>query len=623
MATTLNRRFTRLLGAGLAGMLSVGTAAQRGGGPPGAQAPARDVPRITTGTGVIAGTIVLDGADARPVRRATVTVSSTDPRSTRLAVTDDQGRFAVRDLPPGRFNVMASKPGYLSVFYGATRPWRGPAQPIALADGQQVTDLALKMQRGAVVTGNITDQLGQPQASAQVVVMESRIVNGEQTLGYVGGNSRATTDDRGEFRAYGLPPGTYVLAASISATLAANLTTAEEIQWAQQQGQPGARPLSVGTASAGPEPGQLVGYAPVFYPGTTDSSHAATITVRAGEERTGMSFAIQYVPTAKVEGVITRADGRPVQGTQLFLFANTRTSMVPFLESPFANRVILGADGRFTFRSVRPGEYTLTARASSRPGRAGGPPVMDLWALVPVTMAGQDQAGLSAQLQEGMTVSGRVAFEAQTLTPPTDLARVSINLRVPPTTTGVSIGVPASNATADGTFTFEGVTPGRYSDLRERAGAAGNGAGIELDAQVGHAEGSGCPRFAPRRQTRRERLRSRADVHRPDHRDQRSAPRRTRPALAGYFVFVFPTDKTSWYQGSRRMRPPTRPASDGKYRITGLPPGDYYVAALTDFEPNDIFDASFLDQLIGASFKITLGEGEKKTQDLKLSGGIE
>ena len=69
------------------------------------------------------------------------------------------------------------------------------------------------------------------------------------------------------------------------------------------------------------------------------------------------------------------------------------------------------------------------------------------------------------------------------------------------------------------------------------------------------------------------------------------------------------------------MRPPTRPASDGKYRLPGLPPGDYYVAALTEFEPSDMYDASFLEQLIPASFKITLAEGEKKTQDLRLAGG--
>jgi hypothetical protein len=90
-----------------------------------------------------------------------------------------------------------------------------------------------------------------------------------------------------------------------------------------------------------------------------------------------------------------------------------------------------------------------------------------------------------------------------------------------------------------------------------------------------------------------------------------------------FFVFVFPTDRAFWYQGSRRMRPPTRPANDGKFSVLSLPPGEYYVAALTEFDQTDIYDASFLEQLVPAAFKITLAEGEKKTQDLKLSGGKE
>jgi hypothetical protein len=90
-----------------------------------------------------------------------------------------------------------------------------------------------------------------------------------------------------------------------------------------------------------------------------------------------------------------------------------------------------------------------------------------------------------------------------------------------------------------------------------------------------------------------------------------------------YFVFVFSTDRAAWFQGSRRVRPPARPANDGKFSVLGLPPGEYYVAALTEFDQTDIYDASFLEQLIPAAFKIKLDEGEKKTQDLRIAGGKE
>ena len=75
----------------------------------------------------------------------------------RMAVTDDAGRFTVRNLPAGRFNVSASRPPYLSTSYGAKRLARpgmvSTGTPIALADGQKIADVMIKMAPGAVITG--------------------------------------------------------------------------------------------------------------------------------------------------------------------------------------------------------------------------------------------------------------------------------------------------------------------------------------------------------------------------------------------------------------------------------------------------------------------------------------
>ena len=87
-----------------------------------------------------------------------------------------------------------------------------------------------------------------------------------------------------------------------------------------------------------------------------------------------------------------------------------------------------------------------------------------------------------------------------------------------------------------------------------------------------------------------------------------------------FSIVVFATDRALWSQLSRRIRA-TRPASDGTFKITGLPAGTYHLAAVTDYEPNEIYDPAFLELLQGASYKITLGDGEKKRQDLKVAGG--
>jgi uncharacterized protein (DUF2141 family) len=84
-----------------------------------------------------------------------------------------------------------------------------------------------------------------------------------------------------------------------------------------------------------------------------------------------------------------------------------------------------------------------------------------------------------------------------------------------------------------------------------------------------------------------------------------------------FFVIVFPTERRWWAPGSRRVRA-TRPASDGRFSVLDLPAGDYFVAALTDVEADEWKSATFLDQLIGAAVKVTIRDGERTFQDLRL-----
>jgi hypothetical protein len=69
---------------------------------------------------------------------------------------------------------------------------------------------------------------------------------------------------------------------------------------------------------------------------------------------------------------------------------------------------------------------------------------------------------------------------------------------------------------------------------------------------------------------------------------------------------------------ARRARA-IRPATDGRFRIAGLPPGEYLLAALTDVEQGEWLDPSFLEKLVPASVRVALAEGEKKNQDLRIA----
>ena len=56
------------------------------------------------------------------------------------------------------------------------------------------------------------------------------------------------------------------------------------------------------------------------------------------------------------------------------------------------------------------------------------------------------------------------------------------------------------------------------------------------------------------------------------------------------------------------------------FAVNGLPPGEYYLVAVTDVEPSQLADPAFLESLSTGGLRITLSEGEKKVQDLKLGG---
>jgi hypothetical protein len=51
-----------------------------------------------------------------------------------------------------------------------------------------------------------------------------------------------------------------------------------------------------------------------------------------------------------------------------------------------------------------------------------------------------------------------------------------------------------------------------------------------------------------------------------------------------------------------------------------LPPGEYRLAVLTDLEPSELADPAFLDTLASAAVTVVLGEGERKTQHLRIGG---
>ena len=123
--------------------------------------------RQASPTAAISGIVVDDQEPAKFLNRAIVTVSAPELPRSRSVVTDDQGGFLIAGLPPGRYTVKAEKPAYLSAALGSKRPLRS-GTALVLSGGANVSGLVVKLWRGAVVAGRVTDESGRPLRGAAV-----------------------------------------------------------------------------------------------------------------------------------------------------------------------------------------------------------------------------------------------------------------------------------------------------------------------------------------------------------------------------------------------------------------------------------------------------------------------
>jgi hypothetical protein len=217
-------------------------------------------------------------------------------------------------------------------------------------------------------------------------------------------------------------------------------------------------------------------------------------------------------------------------------------------------------------------------------------------------------------------MSGQMNFETTTVQPPQNLANIRVTVTA---VQNADFPAPAATATvaADGTFVLTGILPGRH-----RLNATG-----PMLARIGGPPASWVLKSA---MLNGQDISDRPFDVTPDAANQNVVLTWSdRPAevsgklldpsgqpASGYTVVLFTTDRTFWGLQSRRTLR-FAPGAEGQFRFQGLLPGEYYISAVTDVGPEDFGDPAFFEQIIDASYKITLGVGEKKVQDLKLAGG--
>src|SRR5581483_6550787 len=224
--------------------------------PPAQQQPARDTPSRTAApppAGRITGR-VLAADNGHPIKRARVLVTAAELPGGRGVLTDDGGVFEITKLPAGRYTVAASKIGFVSLSYGQRRPLQA-GTPLQLGDGQQMRNVDFQLPRGSVVGGRVLDEDGEPMPGVMVRVMRYQYLQGDRRLAPAGSGQ---TDDKGQYRIWGLMPGDYYINAIARGGGFGG-------PFGGRGGFPGGRGAGAAFVASGGSEADNVNYAPTFY----------------------------------------------------------------------------------------------------------------------------------------------------------------------------------------------------------------------------------------------------------------------------------------------------------------------------------------------------------------------
>jgi len=516
--------------------------------------------------------------------------------------TDDQGKFQITDLEPGRYRLFVARNGYNRMEYGQKLLNR-PGTVLNLTAGQIMKDVAFKLIPAGTVTGRIVDELGEPLPGLTVQILRSTYdQNGKRTLQPT---STAKTNDLGEYRVYYVPPGRYFVSALAAAPSFEALVAAAS--------NPG----------GGANTNEVVapGYVQTYFPNTTDYTRAAPIEVLPGSEISAIHFTMVRQSRFHVKGhVIDLVTGKPPQNAQLSLSARNSAVAVNPLESILGAAASTGAnynsaDGTFDLRDVAPGSYWLQTLAQGTPpagtnqnaaGAAAAALASITTAIQPVEVSGADVENLAITVGGGITIPGRIQVEG---TPPPQFAFEQMALALSPTNGVVTLGsiLQLARPASDGAFNLEKVNAGEYRFAIPQGLPPMmyiKSARFE-DVDV-MASGFSVADKSPG--TFQVVVSANAGQITGDVKDKESKPVRGIPT-------VLIPDRNRERRDVYKIVPTDQ---NGHFTINGVAPGDYKLFAWEDIEPFSYFDPDVLKQFEDKGKPIHVVETTKEAVDLML-----
>jgi hypothetical protein len=445
------------------------------------------------------------------------------------------------------------------------------------------------MAQGAIIGGRVYDTAGLALSNATVQIFSVAYQTGFALLQPAIAGPAKTTDDRGEYRLFWIPPGDYFLGATA--------------------------PVRPGGPGAPFQPG-----ARTFYPNVARMNEAMPITIRGGEDLRGMDIAIQNAASFKIAGTVTNSipaplnpDGSTAPVTVFFHLAN-RDLETPYDAAPANNsgNISLALNsGPFELPNIAPGSYEVLARVAD-PNAGTGLGAFS-WGRTLVDVDNRDVSGVSIAVNPPAVLKGTVRAAGG--------AALPANLRIPLTPMGGSsrvalytlVSTRAAAVAADGTFVVTSVPPGRFristvsglppdyyiADVRQNAMSVFD-SGFDIDSRIpdpieivvssGAGVVEGIVEESPMK------------------------------IAAGAVVALVPDPKRF---ENRALFSSTTSDAAGRFVFRGVAPGDYRLFAWESTPPNAYQNANFIRKYEGRARVVHVGQGGTARAELTVIPALE